>query len=174
MFAGAVFGLITFATTLAATSSSAPPDSHSPPTAQATAPPDFENADSGVLLAQADQTAQDTSAGQTDAADQYPELMMMEEIIVTGTASAGRTKFASSVGISTFSSDDISKSAPASTADLVSQVPGFWVESTAGTTQGNVFARGIIQDGGYRYVGLMEDGIPIYPVFELSFYNPDQ
>ena len=48
------------------------------------------------------------------------------------------------------------------------------MESTAGTTQGNVFARGIIQDGGYRYVGLMEDGIPIYPVFELSFYNPDQ
>ncbi len=53
-------------------------------------------------------------------------------------------------------------------------MPGFWVESTAGTTQGNVFARGIIQDGGYRYVGLMEDGIPIYPVFELSFCNPDQ
>jgi len=46
--------------------------------------------------------------------------------------------------------------------------------ATGGTTQGNVFARGIIQDGGYRYVTLMEDGIPIYPVSELSFYNPDQ
>jgi outer membrane receptor protein involved in Fe transport len=98
----------------------------------------------------------------------------MEEIVVTGTASQGRTKFDSSVGISTFSSEEIAKQAPASTADLISAVPGFWVESTSGTTQGNVFARGIIQDGGYRYVGLMEDGIPIYPVFELSFYNPDQ
>ena len=98
----------------------------------------------------------------------------VEEVIVTGTAVAERTKFESSVAISTFNAEDIAQQAPASSADLISAVPGFWVESTAGTTQGNVFARGIIQDGGYRYVGLMEDGIPIYPVFELSFYNPDQ
>lgn len=101
-------------------------------------------------------------------------LFGVEEIIVTGTAVAGRTKFDSSVAISTFSARDIAQQAPASSADLISAVPGFWVESTAGTTQGNVFARGIVQDGGYRFVGLMEDGIPIYPVSELSFYNPDQ
>ncbi|HVF18409.1 MAG TPA: TonB-dependent receptor [Steroidobacteraceae bacterium] len=101
-------------------------------------------------------------------------LFGVEEIIVTGTAVAERTKFESSVAISTFSAADIAQQAPASAAELISAVPGFWVESTAGSTQGNVFARGIIQDGGYRYVGLMEDGIPIYPVFELSFYNPDQ
>jgi len=98
----------------------------------------------------------------------------MEEIVVTGTASKTRTKYDSSVGISTFDRADIDRRLPASTADLVSAVPGFWVESTAGTTHGNVFARGIVQDGGYRYVGLIEDGLPVYPVFELSFYNPDQ
>ncbi len=103
-----------------------------------------------------------------------PGLFGVEEVIVTGTAVDQRTKFDSSVAISTFSADDIAQQVPASSADLISAVPGFWVESTAGTTQGNVFARGIIQDGGYRYVGLMEDGIPIYPVFELSFFNPDQ
>jgi outer membrane receptor protein involved in Fe transport len=101
-------------------------------------------------------------------------LFGVETVVVTGTAVAERTKFDSSVAISTFSAADIAQQAPASSADLISAVPGFWVESTAGTTQGNVFARGIIQDGGYRYVGLMEDGIPIYPVFELSFFNPDQ
>jgi iron complex outermembrane recepter protein len=101
-------------------------------------------------------------------------LFGVEEIIVTGTAVAERTKFDSSGAISTFSARDIAQQSPASSADLISAVPGFWVESTAGTTQGNVFARGIIQDGGYRFVGLMEDGIPIYPVSELSFYNPDQ
>ncbi|HMN45899.1 MAG TPA: TonB-dependent receptor [Povalibacter sp.] len=101
-------------------------------------------------------------------------LFGVEEIIVTGTAVSERTKFDSSVAISTFDADAIAQQAPASSADLISSVPGFWVESTSGTTQGNVFARGIIQDGGYRYVALMEDGIPIYPVFELSFYNPDQ
>lgn len=101
-------------------------------------------------------------------------LFGVEEVIVTGTAVSERTKFESSVAISTFDADAIAQQAPASSADLISAVPGFWVESTSGTTQGNVFARGIIQDGGYKYVGLMEDGIPIYPVSELSFYNPDQ
>ena len=98
----------------------------------------------------------------------------MEEVVVTGTASRTRTKYESSVGISTFDRADIDRHLPTSTADLISAVPGFWVESTAGTTHGNVFARGIVQDGGYRYVGLVEDGLPVYPVFELSFYNPDQ
>ncbi|HKU16166.1 MAG TPA: TonB-dependent receptor [Steroidobacteraceae bacterium] len=101
-------------------------------------------------------------------------LFGVEEIIVTGTAVADRTKFDSSTAISTFTARDIAQQSSASSADLIAAVPGFWVESTAGTTQGNVFARGIIQDGGYRFVGLMEDGIPIYPVSELSFYNPDQ
>lgn len=102
------------------------------------------------------------------------EAFGMDEIVVTGTASRARTKFESSVAISTFTRGDIARRAPSSTADLIAAVPGFWVESTAGTTQGNVFARGIVQDGGYRYVGLVEDGLPVYPVFELSFYNPDQ
>lgn len=112
---------------------------------------------------------------QTNASTESPTgLFGVEEVIVTGTAVSERTKFESSVAISTFDADAIAQQAPASSADLISSVPGFWVESTAGTTQGNVFARGIIQDGGYRYVALMEDGIPVYPVFELSFYNPDQ
>lgn len=132
-----------------------------------------------LRLAQATDT-QAAPVAQSQAQSAAPEqategsLFGVEEVIVTGTAVAERTKFESSVAISTFSAEDIAQQAPASSADLIASVPGFWVESTAGTTQGNVFARGIIQDGGYRYVGLMEDGIPIYPVFELSFYNPDQ
>jgi len=107
-------------------------------------------------------------------ADAPTQAFAMEEVVVTGTASKSRTKYESSVGISTFDRADIGRQSPSSTADLISAVPGFWVESTAGTTHGNVFARGIVQDGGYRYVGLVEDGLPVYPVFELSFYNPDQ
>lgn len=142
---------------------------------QAPAPAQDPLAKPERLLAQADQPAdQNKGASGQESKPSGKELLEMEEVVVTGTASLGRTKFESSVGITTFSSDQIAKTAPASTADLISAVPGFWVESTSGTTQGNVFARGIIQDGGYRYVGLMEDGMPIYPVFELSFYNPDQ
>jgi iron complex outermembrane recepter protein len=131
-----------------------------------------------IRLAQAETAAgqpqQQTAAAADEQTTEDESLFSMTEVVVTGTASAERTKYESSVAISTFDQDDIAQQAPQSTADLISAVPGFWVESTAGTTQGNVFARGIIQDGGYRYVGLMEDGIPIYPVFELSFYNPDQ
>ena len=114
------------------------------------------------------------AAAQEQDTEEDTSPLSMDRVVVTGTASKGRTRFESSVGISTFYSSDIEKQAPTSTADLLSAVPGFYVESTSGTTQGNVFARGIIQDGGYRYVGLMEDGLPLYPVFELSFYNPDQ
>jgi iron complex outermembrane recepter protein len=132
-----------------------------------------------LRLAQATQPAPAPVAQQTAQTSQpqpagEDSLFGVETVIVTGTAASERTKFDSSVAISTFSAEDIAQQAPASSAELISAVPGFWVESTAGTTQGNVFARGIIQDGGYRSVGLMEDGIPIYPVFELSFYNPDQ
>ena len=35
-----------------------------------------------------------------------------------------------------------------------------------------MFARGIIQDGGYRFVALMEDGIPIYPGFGAVVLQP--
>src|SRR5690606_35665051 len=109
-----------------------------------------------------------------DTVEEEVTPLSMEEVIVTGTASPERTKYESSVAITTFESYDLHIDAPQSTAVMIESVPGFWVESTSGTTHGNVFARGIIQDGGYRYVGLMEDGLPIYPVYELSFYNPDQ
>jgi outer membrane receptor protein involved in Fe transport len=125
-----------------------------------------------MRLAQANQVATtSTISAEPLAAD---SRFGVEEIIVTGTAVADRTKFESSVAISTFNAEEIARREPMSSADLIAAVPGFWVESTAGTTQGNVFARGIIQDGGYRYVALMEDGIPLYPVSELAFYNPDQ
>lgn len=116
--------------------------------------------------------AQEPATAEADEEDEEP--LAMGSIVTTGTASKDRTKYNSSVAITTIDDEEIARRDPSSTADLLSSVPGFWVEQTAGTTQGNVFARGIIQDGGYRYVGLMEDGIPIYPVFELSFYNPDQ
>lgn len=100
--------------------------------------------------------------------------LLMDSIIVTGTAAPRRSALRSSSAVSVFSSSDIADQSPTSTAEMLSSVPGFWVEDTAGDTQNNVFARGIVQDGGYRYVALMEDGIPLFPVSELSFYNPDQ
>jgi len=148
---------ISAAATLKQDSQPVTPAPHSKPASDRPAPHTAPGAESAARSRQVEQS-----------------LFGVEEVIVTGTAVAERTKFDSSTAVSTFSARDIAQQAPASTAELIASVPGFWVESTAGTTQGNVFARGIIQDGGYRFVGLMEDGIPIYPVSELSFYNPDQ
>ena len=65
-----------------------------------------------VAVQAQDADDEEETTGITDAGEK--ELFMMEEIIVTGTASQGRTKFDSSVGISTFNADDIAKQAPAS------------------------------------------------------------
>jgi len=151
-------------------------------TAKSTPPPKLEWASDTssvadapfIRLAQAETAPGPQAPSEAAATAPEDDPFSMQEVVITGTASRDRTKYDSSVAISTFNAKDIAQQAPKSTADLISSVPGFWVESTAGTTQGNVFARGIIQDGGYRYVALMEDGIPLYPVSELSFYNPDQ
>ena len=99
--------------------------------------------------------------------------LALEEIVVTGTASDERTKFDSSVAITTMNAEDIRTLNPLSTADLLSAVPGLWVESSSGESNANVYARGIPQDGGYFYLNLQEDGSPVFPVSSLSFFGAD-
>lgn len=93
-----------------------------------------EPAVSFIRLAQAEAPGVQRASATPEASQPEQELFSMQEVVVTGTASRDRTKYDSSVAISTFDSKDIAQQAPKSTADLVSSVPGFWVESTAGTT----------------------------------------
>ncbi len=101
------------------------------------------------------------------------KLLDMEHIAVTGSAGV-RTKLESTVSITTLSAEDIVEKAPLSTADLLTRIPGFYVESSGGESANNVFARGIPADGSYRYISLQEDGLPLYHDGELSFLNADQ
>lgn len=78
-----------------------------------------------------------------------------------------------STAITTLSARDIEREAPRSTADLLKAVPGFYVESSGGEVGGNLFARGLPADGSFRYVSLMEDGMPVFDSTELSFVNAD-
>jgi len=90
-----------------------------------------------------------------------------QEVIVTGVFDK-RTALQSSIAISTLKSDEISKLAPNSAADLLSYTPGVYVNSAVGEINNTVFSRGVnanqfsIAGGnGYYYVSLMEDGLPV-------------
>ena len=96
----------------------------------------------------------------------------LDEIIATAVRNP-LSKIESSVAITTLSEMDIRRIEPQSTADLLSNVPGFYVESSGGQVGGNLFARGLPADGSFRYVSLMEDGMPVYDETELYFVNAD-
>ena len=101
-----------------------------------------------------------------------PDLLYSDSVTVTGTRNP-LTKRESSVAITTLTEDQIDARAPRSTADLLKVIPGFYVESSGGEVGGNLFARGMPADGSYRYVALMEDGMPVFDATELSFVNAD-
>jgi iron complex outermembrane receptor protein len=100
-----------------------------------------------------------------------PDLMGSEEIVVT--AQQPDRKVRSSSAISTLNAEDIEARAPRNTAELLNVVPGFYVESSAGEVGNNLFVRGLPQDGSYRYVAMMEDGMPVFDSTELFFVNND-
>lgn len=99
------------------------------------------------------------------------DLLAVEEIVVT--AQTPDRKIRSSTAISTLNEDEIKARAPRNTADLMRIVPGFYVESSGGEVGGNLFVRGLPADGSYRYVALMEDGMPVFDSTELFFVNND-
>lgn len=113
-------------------------------------------------------------AGSTQTRDftLKPELLRMNETVTTG-AFNPFTKLESSVAITTLSPKEIDTESPQSTADLLKAVPGFYVESSGGEGENNLFARGLPADGSYRYTSLQEDGTQIYEASALDFANAD-
>lgn len=102
----------------------------------------------------------------------HVDLLSLNQIVVTGVQN-NETKMQSSVAITTISAAKISEIAPRSTADLLKSIPGFYVESSGGHGNGNVFARGLPSAGGLRYVQLQENGMPVFEYGDLMFGNAD-
>lgn len=100
------------------------------------------------------------------------DALNMETLLVTGTSTETR-KVEATYSVTNVSDDEITERAPESTADLLDVVPGFYVESSGGQGGNNVWARGIPQDGGFRYVAFYEDGLPVFESPELAFTNVD-
>jgi len=88
-----------------------------------------------------------------------------DEIIVTGVFDK-RKKLESSVAITTLNNKDIERMAPTSSADLLKNIPGVYVNQARGEIWNTVYSRGISAGSidnanGYYYVGLQEDGLPV-------------
>ena len=99
-----------------------------------------------------------------------------DEIVITGVFDK-RKKLEASVAITTISSAQINKITPVSTADLLKNVPGVYVNSSLGEVRNTVYSRGVSvgsNDGasGYYYVSMQEDGLPVSNVTYNNF-GPD-
>lgn len=96
----------------------------------------------------------------------------LNEIIVTGTRT-GTRKFETSYAITTIDPQAIAQKAPLGIADLIASTPGIYVESSGGEVGNNVYSRGLPADN-YRYLPLLEDGLPVWEEGAGAFTNADE
>lgn len=98
----------------------------------------------------------------------------MDEVLVTGVFDK-RKRMDASVAISTLTASQMQRIVPASAADLLRNVPGVFVNSSAGEIRNTVTSRGTTvgtQDVGYEYVSMQEDGLPVTNTTYYG-YTPD-
>lgn len=99
------------------------------------------------------------------------DILQLQEVVVTG--GNALKKVESSVAITSINAKDIATRQPQNTADMFRAIPGLWVENYGGNGPGNVFVRGFPQTGGYAFVGMMEDGLPVMPTNTNRNTSPD-
>ncbi|NRF38047.1 TonB-dependent receptor [Pedobacter foliorum] len=101
------------------------------------------------------------------------DQLQLDGVVVTGGGNP-KKKLESSVAITSISNKDINNRAPLNSIDLLKAIPGLTVESTGGDGPGNVWVRGFPQQGGYIFLGIQEDGLPLLPTGFNSNPSIDQ
>ncbi|MEY4502201.1 MAG: hypothetical protein RIS52_2091 [Pseudomonadota bacterium] len=99
-----------------------------------------------------------------------------KEIIVTGVFNAKNIEDAP-IAITAVTAEELAQQIPNSAADLLKNVPGVFVNSSLGEIRNVVFSRGVSANsldgaGGYFYVSLQEDGLPVEALTAGNF-GPD-
>lgn len=89
------------------------------------------------------------------------DLLSFETVIVTSVPRPVVT-LNSGLAITYITPHELDEVAPRSTADALQLIPGFYSESSGGEASNNLFTRGMSAEGGYQYVMLQEDGLPVY------------
>ena len=121
--------------------------------------------------------AQTTPSAQRNSSGEAPgNAAEGQDIIVTGVFNATSIERAP-ISISAVTEDVLKRQAPISSADALKSVPGVFVNSSLGEIRNIVFSRGVSARsleaaGGYFYVSLQEDGLPVEPVTATNF-GPD-
>lgn len=100
------------------------------------------------------------------------DVLKLQEVVVTGTGNPQK-KIESSVAITSRSSRQLALQAPLNSADVLKTVPGLSAESSGGDGPGSIRVRGL-PGGGYIYLGIMEDGLPVLPTGYSSLPSADQ
>jgi outer membrane receptor protein involved in Fe transport len=107
------------------------------------------------------------------AADAGDSSSTVQELVVTGRAgTAAQKKVEASYAITAINDAKLQMQAPISVAEVLKNVPGYWVEASGGVGGANIRARGIPIEG-YAAVGIQEDGLPIQHDGGLGFLNTD-
>ncbi|MFV5703699.1 TonB-dependent receptor [Flavobacterium sp. XS2P12] len=103
---------------------------------------------------------------------------LLDEVVVTGAFDA-RKQINSSVSISTLDAKQLERLQPNSAADLLKNIPGVFVNSSAGEVRNTITSRGIsnrpsfnFDVPGSNYVSMQEDGLPVSNIL-FSYFAPD-
>lgn len=108
-----------------------------------------------------------------DAARAKGQTLDLTQVVVTGT-SAATSKMKSSVSVSTLDGERIIDNQPQNAADVLTAIPGLFVQSSGGGGNANVSVRGLpVSAGGSRYLQFQEDGLPVLLFGDIAFGNPD-
>ena len=129
---------------------------------------------STVALAVLTLVSQAQAAGQAVPQDAANAALTQEiqQVVVTGTASAsGTRKIDTAFSITTASEEQLKAASPSSTADVLKLVPGVYAESTGGQSGANVEVRGFPSGSDSPFVSVQLNGNPVYPVPVLSFFE---
>lgn len=107
-----------------------------------------------------------------DAAAAAAVATEIQQVVVTGTASArGTRKIDTSFSITTATEEQLKSASPSSTADVLKLVPGVYAESTGGQSGANIEVRGFPSGSDSPFVSVQMNGNPLYPVPVLSFFE---
>lgn len=98
---------------------------------------------------------------------------VLEDVIITGVVNP-KAKIKSSVSITSLGTEQITQSAPRSTAEIFRTIPGIRSESSGGEGNSNISVRGVpISSGGSKYLQLQEDGLPVLLFGDIAFATAD-
>ncbi|WP_286272777.1 TonB-dependent receptor [Thalassotalea hakodatensis] len=95
-----------------------------------------------------------------------------ERILITGSAHDAKSILRSTSAVTVYNKSTFISQGLPNSADMLKHVPGFWVEDSGGEANNNVAPRGLRGGEGFRFISVMEDGLPIsYDGIWVDFFQ---